>query len=452
MSTILYVKKKLTHSVFLVIFIFLINYIFAYHLVRTEYLKLIILYFLLCILSYKIVKSKLLNSSQLIGIAFVSRLIFLVATPNLSQDFFRFIWDGRMIFEGYNPFLYTPNFFFEKGELPVSGAQTLYDGMGWLSASHFTNYPPVSQFCYFLAAVFANHSVLGSIIAMRILIIIADFATLFFGRKLLKALHLNPNYIFWYILNPFIIIELTGNLHFEGVMICFLVLSLYLLQKLKWQWAAVAFSLSVATKLIPLIFLPLIFKHLKLKKGFLFCSIVGLINIVLFLPFISSEFITNYTETVGLWFKNFEFNASLFNISKSIGYQITGENKIKLIGPVMAILVILYILYTTYKSPLKDIKNLLINMLLIISVYYFMATTVHPWYVSILLILAVFTGYKFPLIWSVTIILSYLAYVSSDHKENLWIIGLEYILVYGAFIYEVILKKQLGNKHIDKRS
>ncbi|PNW27623.1 mannosyltransferase [Formosa algae] len=444
MNTILSVKIKLTITVFLVIFIFSINYIFAYHLIRTEYVKLIILYLSLGALSYKLVKIGQLNSRQLIGVACISRLIFLVATPNLSQDFYRFIWDGRMIFQGYNPYLYTPDFFFAKGELPIPQAEILYNGMGPLSASHFTNYPPVSQFCYFMAAVFANSSILGSIIVMRLLIILADIGILHFGSKLLKQLNLPSERIFWYILNPFIIIELTGNLHFEGVMLFFLVLSLYLLQKLKWQWAAVAFSLSVATKLIPLIFLPFIFKYLKLKQGFLFCAIVGLINIALFLPFVSTEFITNYAETVGLWFKNFEFNASLFNIAKGIGFAITGHNKIKLIGPIMAMLVILYIAVTTYKAALKDMKNLLVNMLLLIALYYFMATTVHPWYVSLLLILSVFTGYKFPLVWSVTIIFSYLAYVSSDNKENLWIIALEYSIVYGVFIYEVLLKKQIG--------
>ena len=423
----------------------LIYALFAYNLVRTDYFKLILLYFGSFFLSYKIVQSKSQSTTSLLSLSFVFRLIFLFAIPNLSQDFYRFIWDGRMIFEGFNPFLYTPDDFITKGTFPISEAQELYNGMGPLSASHFTNYPPVSQFCYYLAAVFSSNSIFGSVLVMRLLIILADFGTFFFGSKLLKSLHLPTHYIFWYILNPFIIIELTGNLHFEGVMIFFLVMSLYLLQKLKWQWAAVAFSLSVATKLIPLIFLPFLFKHLKLKHGFLFCAIVGLINIALFLPFISSDFITNYTGTVGLWFKNFEFNSSLFNIAKAIGYAFTGYNKIKLIGPIMAMLVILYIVITTYRQSLKTMQNLLVNMVLVISVYYFMATTVHPWYVSLLLILGVFTGYKFPLVWSMTIIFSYLAYASADNTENLWVIALEYAIVYAVFIYEVILKKQIGN-------
>ncbi|WP_066221681.1 glycosyltransferase 87 family protein [Formosa haliotis] len=437
-------NKTLTFQLLIVFVTGIFYSSFAYNLVRTDYAKLIILYFALFFLSVKLIQFNRNNTKALWRYSILFRVIFIVSIPNLSQDFYRFIWDGRMLFEGFNPFLHTPDSFILNDEFPIAQAQDLYQGMGALSASHFTNYPPVSQLCYFLAALFAKQSILGAVVVMRLLIICADIVTLYFGSKLLKHLKLPTYYIFWYILNPFIIIELTGNLHFEGVMICFLVISLYLLQKLKWQWAAVTFSLAVATKLIPLIFLPLILKYLRLKKGLLFCAIVGIINIALFLPFMSMEFISNYTETVGLWFKNFEFNASIFNIVKGIGYAFTGYNKIKLLGPIMAVLVIIYITILTYKAPLKHIKNLMVNMLLVITIYYFMSTTVHPWYISLLVILAVFTNYKFPLIWSLVVIFSYLAYANADNTENLWVIGLEYVFVYSAFIYEVVLKKQIN--------
>jgi len=83
-------------------------------------------------------------------------------------------------------------------------------------------------------------------------------------------------------------------------------------------------------------------------------------------------------------------------------------------------------------------------MLLVLSFYYFTATTVHPWYIATLLILSVFTSYRFPLVWSFVIILSYLAYLNIntiDKSENMWIIGLEYLIVYGAFAWDVFKKK-----------
>jgi hypothetical protein len=105
-----------------------------------------------------------------------------LAIPNLSQDFYRFIWDGRMILEGFNPYLYTPESFFVNGEFPIAQAQELYVGMGSLSASHYTNYPPLNQLCFVIAGLFASKSILGSAVALRLIIIAADFGTLHFGK------------------------------------------------------------------------------------------------------------------------------------------------------------------------------------------------------------------------------------------------------------------------------
>ncbi|WP_341217042.1 mannosyltransferase [uncultured Wocania sp.] len=428
----------------LALVILLFYFSFAYNLVRTDYIKLVILYSTLWFLFYKLIQLLKTNIKLLTWIAFGFRAVFILAIPNLSQDFYRFIWDGRMILEGFNPYLFTVESFISNGEFPVAQAQELYNGMGTLNASHFTNYPPINQLCFIIAAMLSSKSILGSVVVMRLLIITADFGTLFFGKKLLEKLSMPTYHIFWYILNPFIIIELTGNLHFEGVMIFFLVWSLYLLHIGKWQFAAVILALSVSVKLIPLIFLPLLFQKLGWKKSVLFYLILGFTTLLLFAPFYSSEFINNYTQTVALWFQNFEFNASMYYIAREIGYTFRGYNEIAIIGKVIPIVVILFVLIITFFRRNKTTVELITAMLLVLSFYYFTTTTVHPWYIATLLILSVFTKYKFPLVWSFVIILSYLAYINidkADKSENLWIIALEYAIVYGVFIWEVFIKK-----------
>ncbi|WP_423856406.1 mannosyltransferase [Yeosuana marina] len=464
----------------LLVFSCILFYIsFAYGLVRTDYIKLIMLYAVLFYLFYKLTISNKNAITFLFIISFLLRFIFLFALPNLSQDFYRFIWDGRMILEGINPYLFTPESFISKGIFPVYQAQELYNGMGILNGSHFTNYPPVNQLCFVIAGLFAGKSILGSAIVMRIIIILADLGTFYFGKKILEKLNIPIHNIFWYILNPFVIIELTGNLHFEGVMIFFLVWSLYLLQSRKLKFSAIILALSISVKLIPLIFLPLLFKwfvkpsdHFKslqktskfirpdennkavmsnnykiqgIAKLMYFYSIVGLTTLVLFLPFYSSEFIINYTKTVALWFQDFEFNASLYYIARAIGYLVTGYNEISIIGKIIPILVVLVVIAIALFRKNKTLPGLITSMLLVLSFYYFTSTTVHPWYIATLLILSVFTRYRFPLIWSFVGILSYLAYTNSDNTENLWIIALEYTIIYSFFIWEVFIKKATKN-------
>ena len=442
----------------LVLLSFLFYGTFAYDLVRTDYTKLIILYSALFVLFYKLVQHFKSNTQFLTYLAFGFRAVFILAIPNLSQDFYRFIWDGRMILEGINPYLFTVESFISQGDFPVAEAQALRAGMGDLNASHFTNYPPINQLCFTIAALFAGKSILGSVFVMRLLIIAADFGTLHFGKALLEKLNIPIYNIFWYILNPFIIIELTGNLHFEGVMIFFLVWSLYLLYIGKWQFAALVLALSISVKLIPLIFLPLFFQWfmkrndknketstvLNFTRLIVFYAIIIMTTLLLFVPFYSSEFIHNYSKTVALWFQNFEFNGSIYYIAREIGFLFRGYNEIAIIGTVTPILVILFVLIITFFRRNRTPTALITAMLLALSFYYFTTTTVHPWYLATLLILSVFTKYKFPLVWSFVIILSYLAYVNlnkADKSENLWLITLEYAVVYGVFIWEVFIKK-----------
>lgn len=440
LNPLFFKNYKTTLLFVLIIVLFYLS--FAYDLNRHDYIKLMSLYTALFIMFYKLIQLNKQNFTLLVVLAFGFRFLFLFAIPNLSQDFYRFIWDGRMIVQGFNPYLYTPESFILNSGYPIFQAQELYDGMGVLNGSHFTNYPPLNQLCFVIAGWVAGKSILGSVIVLRLIIILADFGTLYFGKKILEKLNIPVNHIFWYLLNPFIIIELTGNLHFEGVMVFFLAWSLYLLNERKWKFAAVIFACSVSVKLIPLIFLPLLFQKLTWKKSIGFYSIVGLLTISSFIPFIHKDFIVNYTETIGLWFQRFEFNASLYYIARAIGYSFRGYNEIAVIGKFIPWLVIAFVLAMSLFRKNKTTIQLISAWLLVLTFYYFTATTVHPWYIASLLFLSIFTKYRFPLVWSFMGILSYLAYANSNNSENLWIIALEYLIVYAIFIWEVILNKK----------
>lgn len=451
-------------------------FLFAYNLDRTNFTQLASLYLGLFIPFLYFMKKEKMNIPFLIGITILFRLVFLFAIPNLSQDFYRFIWDGRMILEGLNPYISLPQTFIEQRTFPVDQAVDLYKGMGELNGSHYTNYPPVNQLCFLIAAIVSNSSILGSAIVMRILIILADIGIIYFGKKILEKLNLPVHNIFLYALNPFIIIELTGNLHFEPVMLFFLVWSLYLLLQKKWIWAAVILGLSVSVKLIPLLFLPLFFqwfrnqivivnamkqshsndeitssssqkqvwdeprndqkKWIPFFKGmtrlFTFSFIVIATNIILFLPFLSSELISSYSNSVGLWFRNFEFNASLYYIAREIGYLFRGYNEIAVIGKILPVIAVTFLAIITFFRKNKSPQQLITALLIGLSFYYFTTTTMHPWYLATLVLLSVFTKYRYPIVWSVAIILSYQAYANNPWKENLWFVGLEYLIVFGV--------------------
>lgn len=452
---------------------------FAYNLERSNFIKLISLFGGLFILTFQLIKMYGWNFRLMVGLGILFRLVFLFAIPNLSQDFYRFIWDGHWMASGINPYLFTPESYLDSPALmarqPFGLAQQLYKGMGALNGSHFTNYPPVNQLFFAIVALFGGKSILGSVIGLRVIAILADVGILYFGKKLLENLKIPVQNIFWYFLNPFIIIELTGNLHFEGVMLFFVVASIYFLQKRKWLVSAVLLGLSVSTKLIPLIFLPLFFqwfwnnaklhqKHfdrpsvttqkessnvsLKYRIFFSFFKLSKFYLVVLgtviitFLPFLSSEFIQNYLATNALWFQNFEFNASIYYIIRWIGFQIVGWNIIETVGKIFPLIVIAFVLAMTFFRKNSGLKELITAMLFSISFYFLLSTTIHPWYVATPLLLCIFTNYRFPLVWSATVMLSYIAYNGTTVEENFWLITLEYGIVLGYTLWEIFFKKK----------
>uniref|UniRef100_UPI00404A83B3 polyprenol phosphomannose-dependent alpha 1,6 mannosyltransferase MptB n=1 Tax=Flavobacterium sp. TaxID=239 RepID=UPI00404A83B3 len=434
-------------SYFLVLVsVFLYSYI-AFFLERTQFVNLALSFTILFYCGYKLLQLEKDNFKFLVVVVFLFRLIFLLATPNLSQDFYRFIWDGRMILEGMNPYLHVPNDLMVQENFKLSQADELFLGMGNLSASHYSNYPPINQLIFFITSWFGNQSTLTSVVVMRIFIILSDLGILFFGSRLLSYLKLPKANIFLYLLNPLVILELTGNLHFEGVMSCFLMGSFYFLMKEKWIVAAVLLSLSIATKLLPLLLLPLFFSYFGWKKSFVFYALVIGLNALYFSPFLSEALFENYTKTIGLWFTNFEFNASIYFVVREIGFYFVGYNIIQTTGKIMPFVVFLFILYRTFFTKNATISDLILNALIVLSFYLFLSTTVHPWYVINLILLSVFTKYKFPIVWSLLIILSYFAYSQIDFKEDLFLIFVEYVLVFGFLAFEYFFY-QKGNNTI----
>ena len=134
-------------------------WVFAYDLARSDFVRLISLMIGSFVLTHRLIKIFGGDFKTLAISGLLFRAIFLLAIPNLSQDFYRFLWDGRLIVQGMSPYLQTPAAFLQAGNHIVPQAQILVDGMGGLNAGNFSNYPPINQLCFAIAALFAGKSI-----------------------------------------------------------------------------------------------------------------------------------------------------------------------------------------------------------------------------------------------------------------------------------------------------
>ena len=371
---------------------------------------------------------------QGLALALGLRLLFLPALPQLSDDFYRFIWDGALVVAGENPYLALPSSLLAAGPAIPGISQALFTNLN--SPNYYSVYPPLCQAVFGLARLVAGDSWLLGCVLMRLVLLTAEGGTIWLLVKILKNWHLPASRAWLYAFNPLVIVELTGNLHFEALMIFFLVASLYLLLQGFRAWSAVALGLSIGVKLLPLMLLPLLLAYLGWKRFLLYGSLVAAVLVLLFLPFLSQELLAHFGTSINLYFQKFEFNASTYYLLRWLGYQITGYNMIAQIGPCLSLLTTGFIVYRAWLQP-RSGGALVENMLLAFSVYLLLATVVHPWYLSTLVMLCCLSTWRYPLAWSALALLSYAAYQTPVYQENLWLIGLEYLLVFGVLALEI---------------
>lgn len=424
----------------------LIGYtILAYVLTRENTFWLVSIFGILFVLFWSIHR-QIKTWKQLLLLGLLFRLVFICATPNLSQDFYRYLWDGNLMGMGINPYLHTPKEVVELVQFPFSSV--LYEKMGFLSNVNYSNYPPLSQYLFQGMAFFSQKNLFGGIIFLRFVYFMFEMLLFFLGKNLIKTLKLSPNLASWYFLNPLLIIETYGNLHGEGVMCGIFLLGLGFLFQKRVFFSALLFGISIAFKLFPLLFLPLFYFYFRRKRRLLFFGIITTTVFLFFLPFSNENTALNYWKTLNLWFNTFEFNASLFYLLRAIGFELVGFNIIKIVGLIMPFFLITSIGYISLRNRNPTDIQILKNLLWVCSLYLFTATTVHPWYVISLVALGLLSGYLFPLVWSATVFLSYTAYGSPEIEESAIALVLEYSIVYACLAYELWKKPLL--KHFQK--
>ncbi len=384
-----------------------------------------------------------LNHQKLnLGLALTSRLLLLFCFPLLSDDIYRFIWDGSLILHGLNPFSFTPQ-------------ELMLQKLNWLdpilfqkmnSPSYYSVYPPLNQFAFMLSAIPGKGNLVASAVILRLFILAFDIGNIFLIKILLKFFNKEQKLVYLYALNPLVIIEFTGNLHFEAVMIFFSFLSVLYLLRNKWISASIALAMAISAKLLPLIFIPLFIPYIGLKRTIYAALITGLICVTFLLPFINSiSLAEHFIKSLQLYYGKFEFNGSIYQIFKAVGWKIFGYNPIAYTSKILITLTLIGFMVSYFKS-----KNILKGIFWMIFTYTIFGAIVHPWYILILVSITPFLKWRFPIIWSVLICLSYYTYHLIPYQENLNLVVVEYGILSLYIIYELLLKRYIITKSLSQ--
>ena len=189
----------------------------------------------------------------ILAVAVVLRLLALPLTPSLSDDVYRYLWDGRVAASGSNPYLLTP------ADESLAGLR----GNLWDKTAHrdiATVYPPLALGMFTAAAALPR-----PLLAYKLGLAAVDLA----GCVLLLALARrrgNGLEALAYVWNPLLVVEGAGMGHADVLGASLVIACVWLLSVGRKAAAGGAAALAVLAKLVPLVALPLWWRSVR-RRG-----------------------------------------------------------------------------------------------------------------------------------------------------------------------------------------
>lgn len=241
---------------------------------------------------------------EILFIGLACRGVMLYTAPVLENDYWRYMWDGRVFANGINPFTYLP------GDSALDHLNVYYRKLiGW--TEYRTIYPPVAQYVFkWIHLVFPD-----SLLGLKFSLSLFDIAT---GCVLAKWMVYRGIPIFWsalYFFNPLVFKEIPNSAHLDSIPVFFCVLAVFLMDYSRKRnglalaaWGAL--SLAIGAKLYSLVLIPLFARVDRAWKWRVPCLFVTLG--LFYIPFLSAG--PQLFHGTGAYTKYWVFNASIFQL------------------------------------------------------------------------------------------------------------------------------------------
>jgi hypothetical protein len=311
-------------------------------------------------------------TTVLIG-ALLLRLAYLPVGPGLTDDLFRYIWDGWLQWEGVNPYRYTPS----NPALSAYHDTALYEALN--SKQYYSIYPPFSQAFFAVGGFVYNGNWVPSYYTLKLLFVVAECA----GTVLLSRLTTARNLLL-YAWNPLVLIETAGQGHTEALLVPLLIGAVWAVRRGRGRLASLAVAGAGLVKLYPFALGPYLLRRFGWRAVWPGALLVGAFS----LPYAAPYVLPHIKASADLFAELFEFNAGPYYALKHLMWAWTGADWSKTLGPLfrglfLVALPVLYGLDARRDWSFRRASLLLLGTLFVLS------TTVHPWYLVPLLSLCV---------------------------------------------------------------
>ena len=215
-------------------------------------------------------RARLLTTALLFAVAF--RLPLAAPRVGADNDMVRYMWDGRVQRLGYNPFLVVP------ADPAMAGTHTDETRM-MPSRRARTPYPAAAQLFFRLVVTIHESSR-----AMKIALVLCDLATIWVLLAWLRETRRSEWLALAYAWNPLVILEVAHSGHIDALGALWIAIAAWMLSTGRGMRAAIAFVIAVATKLLPIVLLPVFWRRIRVRDGL----VAGLVLLAMYLPFASA--------------------------------------------------------------------------------------------------------------------------------------------------------------------
>jgi hypothetical protein len=447
------------------------------HDLRQHTIPFLWLYGLAC-LSYGVAVYWLLRGSDqrrtlplVLGLAILFRATLLFTTPpTLSDDVYRYIWDGRLMNAGVNPYAYAV-------ESPLldrfDSPQRALVNNSWMASP----YLPSAQALFVAVYRFAPDSPL----AFQVAAVLFDLLTGWLVIDLLRRLGLPQTRALIYLWNPLVIVEFAHGAHVDALMICLMMAALWALVAARFKLpSVVALAAATLTKGLPALLLPVVARRWGWHRIAVY---IGLVAVVC-LPFAlgAGWGLTGSLDGEGLfgalriYAAHWNYNGGLYHWLEvwlssyrtpgAVPPEIVGWGPIRAAKLIVAVALGLVLIAVWWKSRQRDDNRsaetsassveprsrrslaLLQLAMVPLAAYLLLATTVHPWYATLIIPLLPFLsskqreaarGGRLLLPWlyfSAVVSLSYLTYLDPSNLREYDLVRLvEYVPLYLLLVW-----------------
>lgn len=340
------------------------------------------------------------------------RLMFLFRPPELSDDIYRYLWDGLTILHGTNPYALAP----ADAKLFDTGSATL---LSHVNHPHLvTLYPPAAQIFFAIGAFF------GGITGMKVLLVALDIAVCAIIMRILAHLKMPPSRALLYAWHPLPILEIAASGHIDGAGIFFLMLTLLLLLPRQnppgslfagngWApaVAGIAFSFAALVKLFPLVFFPVFLFLVGQKGSWRFCLGAAIGATALSVPFFPGIF--NMLVTLDIYIRNWEFAGFAFQLLHEIFPSGQTARQILAVAFFLITATLYALLFRKRENPVEadDTSSLWLaafkTSYCIVLAFLLLTPTLHPWYALYLACFLPFVPGVAGLVMTWAVLLSY---------------------------------------------